>query len=138
MPTYNKKTWTTEEEATSTGLNQVSDNVELCLRGLVSDRKYAMGISQVTFAGGTNAATVDVTFSTDAEDGDPDFSSTPFIWCQLYNNGDTGLDVSASVDTFPSLVTSEGFRANVNTYNSPSTYPSSGKTISVKWLAVGV
>lgn len=75
---YNKKTWTTEEVITALALNQMSDNIEYAPRSEATGLKIARGHGQITFTNQTIANVV-ITFSTDAEDGDPAFSATPHI-----------------------------------------------------------
>lgn len=89
---YSKKTWATEEEITSTGLNQMSDNIELGLRGLVADRQYAIVQKTIDLDGTTNGFTETITFSSDCEDGDPNFAVAPFVVGMSFNFVDSLTD----------------------------------------------
>ena len=130
---YNKKTWATEEEATSTGLNQMSDNIELALRGKVSNRELATGVLTLTIASGTQQTSGAVVFATDADDGDPDFSATPVIWMQLVQNG-TVYPGSISLMVASAGLSANGFSVLVE----DSDAPSSNYQFDIRWFALGV
>lgn len=130
MPTYNKKTWSTEELATSTGLNQMSDNIELALRGLASDIQYARGRKQFTVLSGTDNASVTVAFATDPDDGDPAFSGAPRVYATL-----------EFVDSFTPQITSQTLSAiTANSFKFKITFDSnmgSDTDFAIQWFAVG-
>lgn len=128
MPTYSKKTWASQEVVTSTGLNQMSDNQELALRGLGSDKIYAKGKKDVVFSSEwLKAATI--TFATDADDGDPGFSSAPVLIASLEHSGskwDLGFYMTAITATTASIEVAAAI-----------TTPLLTETVTVHWIAIG-
>lgn len=138
---YSKQTFSVEEVLTSTKLNQVSDNIEFMIRSLVSGRKMAHGAKQVTFNGTDSFATAAVVFASDAIDGDPSFTSTPFILVQLHRaSGDSGLSITGAITTFSADVyeSNTGFTAQIDTFTAGGGVPANGETLSVRWWAFGV
>jgi len=75
---YSEKTWSTEEVATSAGLNQMSDNIALCIRSVETDVLSARGTKTVSFSS-ENEKSFTITFATDALGGDPGFTSSPMM-----------------------------------------------------------
>lgn len=129
------------EVATSTKMNQVSDNIDFMIRSLVAGRKMAHGVAQVTFDGVSTFATKVVTFATDAIDGDPAFTAAPFIVVQMHRaSGDSGLAITGATttNTADSNESSTGFTAQVDTFTAGGGVPANGNTISVRWWAFGV
>lgn len=131
MPTYNKKTWTTEELATSTGLNQMSDNIELALRNKNSDIELATGTWEGTFNGSINAVSTTITFATDADDGDPGFTAAPLLWAQfILSSGTEPIDVC---DIQFTSITATTAVVSIRAQN----IPLSGRTRKIRWFALG-
>jgi hypothetical protein len=128
MPTYSKKTWASQEVVTSTGLNQMSDNIELALRGLGSDKIYAKGKKNLVFSNeyfklGT------ITFATDADDGDPGFSAAPVLLASLEHTGTNG-----SLGFYMTAITATTASIRVEGAN---TTPLVSETVKVHWVAIG-
>lgn len=120
---YSEKTWATEEEITSTGLNQMSENISLALRGLTADRSYALVRLTIDLDGTTNGFTQAITFATDCVDGDPEFSAAPFVVGMTFNYVDSLTD-SRNIALRVTSLTSSGMTV-IGTYvgfTSPSGY----------------
>jgi len=87
---YNKKTWTTEELATSTGLNQMSDNIGHAIRTIAADANLILARVEksISLDGTTTSFQTTVTFATDCVDGDPGFDDPPtVIGCTIKSDG---------------------------------------------------
>jgi hypothetical protein len=129
MPTYSKKTWATEEVATSTGLNTMSDNIELCLRSKTSDRGFAVGKKTFTFGGASDEASTTVNFSSDSDGGNPSFNAIPYIMLTpVYKSGE---NVSCTV--WASSVGTATFTMHIKFIGGA---PASGTTFDVHFLAI--
>lgn len=131
---YAKQTFSVEETLTSTKLNQVSDNIEYMIRSLVPGRKFATGKIQLTFDGSSPVRSGQVTFATDAEDGDPGFTSPPIVLVSFdWSTGDA-LDVSDVCECYSRVVTTTDCDVVVVCGSIPGN--TSKRTI--RWIAIGV
>jgi len=91
-PAYNKQTWSSEELATSTKLNQMVDNTDHNYKykpELGPDAptnnpiKLARGTKKIIILAAETGHEEIVTFSSDSEDGNPGFINTPKIVCNM-------------------------------------------------------
>ncbi len=145
-PQYSKPAvWLADELITSTKLNQMVDNSEnhekykLAVSGdsRPANSRIARGSKQLTITASPGGPYIQqITFATDASDGDPVFTSAPMVWCQLsVESGDTaagGYNYSHGLQN----VLSSGFQF-VWDYSDQNVNAGSDITITLFWLAIG-
>lgn len=139
-PAYNKSTWSAEELVTSTKLNQMVDNTDHNYKykpelgpnaPTTNPLRLARGTKRITFGSSEGSKAVTVTFSTEAEDGNPGFANTPKIVCNLADMqeeaGAPALDEICAVDK-----TNTTFKIYINRGSGTGAY-----WYDVDWIAVG-
>lgn len=137
---YSKKTWASNELVTATGLNLVSDNIEFHVRSLVSGRKIAFGVKEITWPGNHSPGTGIVTFATDANDGDPGFTNAPFVIAGRIDIATTSLPIGTRLEI---IVRGDGDITNTYAYidsyafDAASGLPQNGDKSSFWWVAIG-
>jgi len=140
---YNKPTdWAPDEVVSSVKLNQGQDYTEAVDRhnlgtGPDSTSKVviASGITQFIFDGTVSSIDIVVSFSTDSDHGNPNFSAAPRIVCSLHRQGsDVGLATTGAT-IFTRSPNPSGFTL---TLSANAEIPDNGKSLSIAWIAIGL
>lgn len=122
----------------SNDINQLQENIKHCAKSpSQKDLKLVSGTVQLTWSGVSSAASATITFATDSELGDPEFTTTPWCWVQEAPVGGdgslSGLEIEWIRVNYLGSTTPTQMQITANA----TTTPAAGKLRTFKWFALG-